>query len=163
MTDTKPDTKVNFVSPDTAEVLLQFDLSAPLEQKAADIDRINLWIEELKQVKARIDEAGIADLDRENKRSLTIGDFDLKTQAPEKTEWDEPYTLEVLNKFVEEELITADARERVMPKVVTETYKLSVAEINKLMKRRELAERLQQCFRMVPNRRYLSVKRRGRG
>ena len=103
------------VAPITGEVL---DLDAETDVLASVRDTLKLLRAEIDMAASKIDEELASRLDAANRRSVNVGGFTLKVNAPETTEWDSTALQIALAAMVEAEILH--------PSVMHETIKRTV-------------------------------------
>lgn len=96
-------------------------------------------------------------LDVANQRSITVGEYDLKVNAPIRDEWNVPLLMRTLTALVSEGLLTKDAAQRAIKSETT--HKPVARELTKLLKHDNPAvrDRIGEAVVAVPTKRRVSV------
>ena len=126
-----------------------------------DLARIRAGIIELghrtAELSGMLDSEMAARLDHANQRSITVGGYDLKVNAPMRDEWNVPLLMRKLTECVAAGLLTKDAAQRAVKSETT--HKPVARELTKLLKHDDprVRDRISEAVTTVPTKRRVSV------
>jgi hypothetical protein len=96
-------------------------------------------------------------LDRDNERSLTVGGYQLRVNAPLRDAWDVPALMRVLTELVNDGILAKGAAQRAIKSEVS--HKPVAVEVKKLLTHDDprVRERIAECHTTVNAKRTVSV------
>lgn len=148
---------VPLVNPATGEVVTldsATDLLAQERKRVVELKRA------LDQYASHIDDELTRRLDRMGRRSVTVGEFEIETKAPTKTDYDLNALLSALQSLVGEDLLEVDVIDEVLVPVEPRPVKLNRTRLSTLLKHpsERVRDALAACAVEVEQRRTVTVR-----
>lgn len=151
-------TELVVANPATGEVI---SLEATTDVLAATVDDLKDWQRRIQSVIDAVSEELVARLDQENVRSAPVGDWEIKTVAPTRTDFDPERLSAALAGLVETGAISGDVARRTVKCPPLKDWKVDRRELGKLLNHSNpvVVEAVRACGESVPQRRYVTVRR----